>query len=370
MTILLIGAGAVASVLSRYLSKDRTITHIRCASRNKKRAEEFIDFSHRKIRFVQLDASHVDQIVSAAKGVDLIINASLPRFNHHAMEAAVRVKSHYQDLASELSDLQTSEQLEFHPLFRKVKRIALINTGVAPGITNALARELADKLDDVESIRIRCLEDQQTNELVFSWSVETTLDDITAPPLIYKNKKFVFTKPFGDAEEFDFPKPIGKRRVYSLYGDEVATIPLFINVQNVDFKSGGSDIEFSKTLIGSGKKIVSKLPSPLEMAQLLKSGTIENAVFALVVEAKGKKDGRQKTMRASIVFPDLREIAKTCSGATYISYPTGLAAYAFSKVFPKMNSCGVFPPEALDREIRAMVFDELKKQGISIRFED
>ncbi|HEY4525945.1 MAG TPA: saccharopine dehydrogenase NADP-binding domain-containing protein, partial [Candidatus Paceibacterota bacterium] len=195
MKILLIGAGAVASVISRYLSKDNEITEVICASNDMERAKEFIDTADKKIRLAELNASNVEEIIDVARGVNLIVNASLPRFNENILEAALRVGAHYQDLASELADLRTAEQLKFNEKFKQAGLIALINTGVAPGVTNLFAREAADKLNEVDEIHFRCIEEQKASEFILSWSAETTLDDLTASPLIYRNGEFLLTKP-------------------------------------------------------------------------------------------------------------------------------------------------------------------------------
>jgi saccharopine dehydrogenase-like NADP-dependent oxidoreductase len=385
MKILLIGAGAVGSVISKYLYKDDEVAEVICASNNMNRAKEFISDGG-KIKLVELNASNIDEIVDKARGVDLIINASLPRFNENILEAALRVGAHYQDLASELADLKTAEQLKFAEKFKKAGLTALINTGVAPGITNLLAREAADKLNEIEAIHFRCVEEQKASEFIFAWSAETTLDDLTMPPLVYRDGKFILTKPFGDSEEYEFPEPFGKRRVFSIYGDEVATVPLFIKVKTVDFKSSGSDIEFSKALSRLGlfskepiefngrriipidffKQIAPKVPSPQKMKQMIDEGIIENAIFALFVEVTGKEYNQNIRIKMSAIFPDLKEITKIFPGATYISYPTGTAAYAFSKIVPKIKTAGVFPPEALSDDMRKEVMLNLEQNGIVI----
>lgn len=387
MKILIIGTGAVGSVISKYLSNDKSISKVICASKDTERAKEFIETQNQKIELIALDAANIPEIIGAAKNVNLIINASLPRFNENIMEAALKVGANYQDLALELADLKTAEQLKFHKKFQEAILTAVINTGVAPGITNLLAREAADKLDNINEIHFRCVEDQKASEFVFAWSAETTLDDLTAPPLVYREGKFVLTKPFEDMDEYEFPHPFGLRHVFSIYGDEVATVPFFIKVKNIDFKSSGSDIEFSKALSRLGlfnkepiiidgkevvpvelfKKIAPKVPSPARMKQLIESGVIENAIFALVVDVIGKEGEKNIKIKMSAAFPDLEEIFKKFPGSTYISYPTGTAAYAFSKIIPKIKNFGVFPPEALDGETRKSVMLELENNGIIIK---
>lgn len=386
MNILIVGAGAVASVLVKYLVKDCGVSKIICAARDLKRAKQFVGSMGRKVKLVSLDATKTKEIIKVARGANLIINASLPDFNENIMTTALAVKSNYQDLASRLLDLKTVEQLKFNARFKKAKLVGLINTGVAPGITNLLAREAADKLDSVEEIRIRLLEEQKASELIFAWSAETTLDDLTAPPLVYQNGKLIFTKPFGNQEEYEFPYPFGKRQVFSIYGDEVATLPYYIKTKRVDFKSAGADIEFARALnrlglfnkkpisFGGRKKVpikffsklAPKVPTPEEMRRFIKSGTIENARFALVVEVEGKQAGRKIIIKNSAIFPDLKHLDKKFFGATYISFPTGTAAYAFSKIVPKIKTYGVFPAEVLKADFRKEVLVELESHVITI----
>lgn len=386
MKILLIGAGAVGSVLAKLLADDQSVSKIICASRNTKRAKEFINFTNRKIKIVPLDASDIKAIIKTAKETNLIINASLPEFNKNIIKAALKVGAHYQDLGSWFYDYKSAEQLKFHEHFRRAGRVALINCGISPGVTNLLAREADDELDKTETIHFRSLEEQKANELIFAWSAETMLDQLTAPPLVYKNKRFAFTKPFDNPEEYEFPHPFGKRQVFSVYGDEVATIPLFLNVKNVDYKIAGADIDLSKVLYRLGlfnkkpiqfngkkiipieffQKIAPKVPTPKEMSRMIKNGDVENAVYFSAIEAIGKKGGNNIKIIMSATFPDLKSIPRKFSGSTYISYSTGVAAYAFFKALNQIKSSGVFPPEALSQKTRNIVILELTKRGIII----
>ena len=93
MKILIIGAGAVGYVLSNFLGKDKNVSKITCASNDIKRARDFIDAKNKKIKLINLDASKKDQLIRAAKGVDVIINASLPELNETIMQVALKVKA-------------------------------------------------------------------------------------------------------------------------------------------------------------------------------------------------------------------------------------------------------------------------------------
>ncbi len=386
MNILVVGAGAVSSVILKYLSKDKKVSEIVCGYRNIKRAKEFVNIKNHKIKLEKLDASNLSSIVKIAKNVDLIINASLPDFNEKIMKAALKVGTNYQDLCSLLLDFKNPEQLKFNKQFQKEKIIGLINTGISPGVTNLLAREAADKLDVVYEIKIRAIEDQSSSRFIFSWSPKNVFDEFATPPLIYKNNKFKFAKPFGDIEEYKFPYPFGNRYVFNIYGDEVSTIPFHIKTRNINFKAGGKDIEIleyfyelglfnRKPLLFHKQKIIPleffsniipSVPSPREMTKLLKNGVIKNAVFTSIVEVIGKRADKKIKIKYIAKYPDLRKISKIFSGATYISYPAGMAAIAFCKVIPKIDTYGVFPPEAIGFKIRKDILTDLKNKGIII----
>jgi saccharopine dehydrogenase-like NADP-dependent oxidoreductase len=384
MKILIVGAGAVASVLSRQLAKEKNITHITCASNDLRSAKEFIDTRNPKVSLARVDASKIKDVARAAKGYDLIINASIPRYNTNIMEAALKVNANYQDLCSELRNWKNPEQLPFHRRFKQAGLVGLINTGVAPGVTNLLAAEVAHKLDSVDEIKIRLIEDMQSSEFIFSWSTQVALDTIRANPLCYRNRRFIFLEPFGDAEDYEFPHPFGKKRLMNLYGDEIATLPLYLPVNNVCMKSGGADIDIARSIKGmgllddkpvdvKGKKVVPldffkslapHTPSPKEMSRMIKEKVVENAVFVSTVEGIGKQRGKSICMKSTVIYPDLKAITEKMEGATYISYPTGVSAAVFARIIPKIMECGVFPPEALSHEIRKEVLICLEKEGI------
>jgi len=367
MKVVIIGAGAVGSVIASELSKEEFISEIICGAYDLKEARRFIS-DNAKVKIMKLDASKVSEVVNVCEGARLIINASLPDFNENIMEAALTVGANYQDLCSHLKDFKTAEQLKYNQRFKDAKLIGLINTGVAPGITNLLARRISDKFDELDDVKIRLIEDLDSKEMIMSWSPEVILDELTASPLAYKNGSFVFSKPFGDSEIYEFPN-IGLKRLVNLYGDEVATLPLYLRLKNLDFKSGGSEMDVAVELYNSGKLSTLsnvKVPSPQEMDEMLSKGLINNAIFVSTVEGTGKKSNEKMMIKKTVIYPDLRQISKKLKGATYISYPTGIAAAAFSKIIPHLSNFGVFPPEALNTEFQNAVLSDLEKQGISV----
>jgi saccharopine dehydrogenase-like NADP-dependent oxidoreductase len=374
--IFIAGCGAVSHGLIQYLERDKQVKQILCCDKNLERATKFLSENYKKTSLVKGDSSVTSEIVKLARGFDIIINASLPEFNLKLMRAAYRIGADYMDFCSyaggqskKLKELSNPEQFCYDGKFKKKKLLGLINAGVAAGISNIMVAECASRLSEVDSVKIVLLEEQKSRVPIFSWSPEVILDEIVAPPVVFRNGKFALEKPFYGKETIKFPAPIGKKRVAGGWGDEIITLPRYIKARNFEMKACGSELEL-ETKIFKGKNLdyiannAIVTPTPEEVENLVKNGIIKSAVFAILVEAVGMKGGRKETEKMYAIFPDAKQIVKKCSGATYISWPTGFAAYAFLKTMPKIKETGVMAPECLEGKLRMEIFDMLKNEGV------
>ncbi|MDO8655991.1 MAG: saccharopine dehydrogenase NADP-binding domain-containing protein [Nanoarchaeota archaeon] len=362
MNVLLIGWGSVGKIIAQELAKENLISTIVCASRKIPLRKP----KSQKIKFRQLDAQHQDQIELAARGMNLVINASLPQYNISIMKAALKAGAHYQDLCSYLRDHKTPEQLQLHRQFQGQGLVGLINTGISPGITNLLIREAADQLQKVNSIKIRVLQEENLKKKMFAWSPEVTVLELTVNPLVYRQGKNKFVRPFANEEQFHFPS-IGNRKMYAIYGDEVATLPRYITTKNIDYKCGGTAIEEMRPLLKkySAAEILTRVSGPDEKSIITSVQEGMNAVCAMAVVVEGKSGYKKKNVRFDVFFPDLQQVNKIFPGAGYISYPTAIAAAVFARNILSLPA-GVYPPEALEKDIREKIMMQLKSKGIKI----
>jgi len=385
MKVMILGHGAIGSVLVKLLSKEKSVSSIVCGD---------ISFAGEKklgkVHFKKIDLSNEKQLLEFFKNekVDLVVNAATPVFNEKILGACVKAKLNYMDLAArwdpnpdkKAKSPYKIEQFDFDMKFREKGIMGLIEAGVSPGITNLLARECSEQLDETDTIKIRLLDYAGTDELTFSWSKEALLDEITSKPLIYKNGKFKIVEPFSGEEEFDYPAPFGKRKASLICQDEIGTIPFFIKVKNIDIKDYDNQVDVHKFLYKLGLiskkkiKIGNAELSPFDfMCKVLPEVTsdfsntkYDNAQFGLVVEAHGKKKGKNKKLRYTIMFPKQKYVNKLKINANFISYPTALSAKAFILSVPKIKQKGIFPPETLSKEVRDIVLNDLRKNKIII----
>src|SRR5437773_4684015 len=300
MRIFILGAGATGSLLAQLL--ERQGHTVWCGDRDPERARRFLGRTS-TIPVTEVNARNLRGIVKAAKPCQLIVNASASVFNEIVLRAALRMRSHYMDLSAHLTrNPFKAEQFRYTKRFQEKKRVALINAGVAPGLTNLLVKRAAEMLDEVESVHIRLYESSESEDPISQWSPEVSFDEAVSHPRIYRGGKFQLGKRFSDVEKFRFPDPIGTVRVVLAAQDEVATLPRFIPMWELDVKIGGNEIDRLRRWHKLGKLSKSRgmlrrhFPetySPRMIAKLIRQGIFHIVLLAAAVLVRGVKQKTQ-----------------------------------------------------------------------------
>jgi len=376
MRIFVLGAGATGSLLAQLL--ERQGHTVWCGDRDLQRAHHFLSRSS-SIAITDVNARNLRGIVRAARGCQLIVNASASVFNQIVMRAALRLRVHYLDLSSHLTQNPfKAEQLAFAKRFQEKNRLALINTGAAPGLTNLLVKRAAEMLDTVETVQIRLYESSESDDPISQWSPEGTFDEAISNPRVYRAGKFHMGKRFAELEKFRFPDPVGNANVVLAAQDEVATLPHYIPMQSMDVKIGGNEFDRLRRWYKQGKLSKSRgivrqrFPqtlSPRKIAALIRQGILQNARFAAVVLTTGTKrranQEQRLLIRTDCIFPTLYQIRQQGLYTTPVAYATAHVAALFIKFFPR-DLAGVFPPEALPVETRRSIIAGIRKHSVRI----
>jgi Saccharopine dehydrogenase NADP binding domain len=376
MRIFVLGAGATGSLLAQLL--ERQGHDVWCGDRDIARARRFLE-KKSTIAVTTVNARNLHAIVRAARGCNLMVNASASVFNEIVLRAALRLRAHYLDLSSHLTrNPFQPEQFRYSKKFEAKHRAALINTGAAPGLTNLLVRRAAELLDEVLSVQIRLYESTESDDPISQWSPEVSFDEAISEPRIYRHKKFRLAKRFSELEKFRFPDPIGPVNVVLAAQDEVATLPKFIPMQDLDVKIGGNEFDRLRRWYKLGRLFKSQgLPrqrfpetsSPRKIASLIRRGILQNARFAAAILVRGVKHGPREDqhllIRSDVLFPTLYQIRRQGRFATAVAFATAHVAALFIKNFPR-DLEGVFAPEQLPVEIRRGILSGVRKHGVKI----
>ena len=376
MRIFVLGAGATGSLLAQLLEKQGHT--VWCGDRDLERARRFLG-ERSTIAVTEVNARNLRGIVRAARGSQLIVNASASVFNLIVLRAALRLRTHYVDLSSHLTrNPFKAEQLAYAKRFEEKNRAALINAGAAPGLTNLLVKRATEMLDEVESVHIRLYESSESDDPISQWSPEVTFDEAISNPRVYRQGKFRMEKRFAELEKFRFPDPIGSANVVLAAQDEVATLPYFIPMKNMDVKIGGNEFDRLRRWYKQGKLSKSRgivrhrfpqTSSPRKIAMLIRQGVLQNARFAAALLVNGVKRGKKEDqlllIRTDCLFPTLYQIRRQGRYATPVAYATAHVAALFIKFFPR-DLPGVFAPEMLPVETRRAILSGIRAHGVKI----
>ena len=370
------GAGATGSLLAQLLERQGHI--VWCGDRDLIRARRFLG-KKSTIAIAEVNARNLRGVVKAAKGCQLIINASASVFNEIVLRAALRLRAHYLDLSSHLTrNPFQSEQFRYTKRFEEKNRSVVINAGAAPGLTNLLVKRAAEMLDEVRSVKIRLYESSESDDPISQWSPEVSFDEAISHPRIYRAGKFKLAKRFSEIEKFRFVDPVGTARVVLAAQDEVATLPRFIPMRDLDVKIGGNEIDRLRRWHKQGKLSKSRgiaksrfpeTSSPRKIASLIRQGILQNARFAAAVMVSGVKRSLKEdvhlSIRSDVLFPSLYTIRKQGRFTTPVAYATAHVAAQFIKYFPRETS-GVFAPESLPENLRRNILAGIRSQGLKI----
>src|SRR3990172_10509343 len=168
MRIFVLGVGASGSFLARILaSQGHRVT---CGDKDPERAKRFLG-KKSPLPVVAANARNLRSVVRAARGCHLLVNAAPAKFNETALRAALRLRAHYLALSAHMVRHPfKAEHLAYTKRFAGKRRAAIINAGVAPGLTNLLAARASEMLDHVEAVHIRLFESAVGDGPVSPWS--------------------------------------------------------------------------------------------------------------------------------------------------------------------------------------------------------
>jgi saccharopine dehydrogenase-like NADP-dependent oxidoreductase len=372
--VVLGGAGTIGRVVVRDLFASRSRHRILIADFNEAAARDFAkSFRSPRVRAAFADASKPGQLVRVLRGHAVVANCTQHDFNLHVMRAALAAHVHYLDLGGLFS--WTRRQLKLRSQFQRAGLTAVLGMGCAPGIVNVMARWAADHFERIDRIRIRVAgatlgsgsrhdpllrssrrKEAQTpltdeghsplasTALVFPYSAQTILEELTLRPWIFARGRFRRVSPRTGWELIDFGPPVGPQWVVRTRHSEVATLPLSLGAKGLkhcDFKVG-----FDRTFV---REIVKRLRAGWtvrDFAALPKPAAVPDdyEITRLIVEG-WRRQGRRLTPKT--VTMDCHARAKpawrACAGDVDTGCPASIVAQIIAS--DELHAPGVWPPE-------------------------
>ena len=396
--LLLLGAGAQGSTVAKRMNEEPNVAEIICADYDEKAVKE-MERTLEKATALKLDATKVENIVQAAQGVDLMVNALPIVLAPNALKAALEANVNYQDFAAaEFENLDFDKGIailltEWSDKFEAKGLSALMSTGSAPGLANIITRETVEKMDACNTIQIHIYEGVWAKRfLPFWWSPEVALGDMSCPAYCYEDGRIMETEPFSNEMWMNFHGVDRQIRTVEHAHDEPVTMGFMADkylkgAKNIYFKYGGFGVEFAEPLYRMGLlslepvevKGTTIIPMDLALAltppapkypdeiQAILDEGLECEEGAFLIRVDGEKDGKPLRIDNYVNAPGVAEAFQK-AGLTAETYLTGQCGALFTKMFvnDKIHQKGLFPPEVFDDEQRAFYLKEAAKLDITV----
>lgn len=233
------GAGMMGCIAVQDLARSEAVTEVVIADRKMEAAHQVADtIASSKVSIAEVDVRDHEALVEVLHGADACLNATVYYMNLEVMGACLEAGVHYTDLGGLFHT--TRRQLQLHDQFKEQGLSAVIGVGSAPGIPNIQARYAADLLDSVASIRIYDgIKPPPPDTMAFSYAIVTIIDELTLPPMVYRDGDWAACEPLTEFENYWFTPPIGLLPMHLSLHSEVATLPVSFRdkgVKEVFFK--------------------------------------------------------------------------------------------------------------------------------------
>ncbi|MCK9539261.1 saccharopine dehydrogenase family protein [Dokdonella sp.] len=198
------------------------------------------DIGSDKVSTLQVDATVHAELVEALKGVDVVITFVGPyyRFGVPILQAAIEAGCHYVDICDDAQP--TVDMLELHEQAQEAGMVAVIGCGVSPGTLNVLARDAANRLDQVEDLHFRwnVASSDVEGDISQSAAVQHGIHIVHGDVVQYLDGDWTKVPAMSGSEQVRFPV-LGECEVYYLGHPEPVTIPRYIEgLRNVTQKGG------------------------------------------------------------------------------------------------------------------------------------
>jgi lysine 6-dehydrogenase len=379
MKITVLGAGLMGRAVVYDLSGAREVKNIVVADFDRGRAQSVArKFGRGITRGAFADVRDTQHLAKLLHGSDIVVNCTQYNWNLDVMHAAVAARIHYMDLGGLYH--MTRKQFALHRDFCRIGKLAIPGMGGAPGITNVMARALADPLDRVESIKVYNAgadEQRYDSPIAYSFSIATILDELTMLPIHFVNGRYVEKEMLSEPEEGTFPEPIGRITLRHSIHSELGTLAESFckkGVREVFFK-----INYDPNLVNLVRSLTEAgfthpdpiavngtrvAPRAVLLALMQKKAPSKPAldVEALRVVVTGH-NGKSRESSAMEMWADHTTRPQLSAVARDTGFPAAIAAVMHGR--GEIPGSGVQAPENVVPP--KLFFDELKKRGFTFR---
>ncbi len=368
MRILILGAGLIGNPMARDLAADDQM-EILIVDQQVKRVEALRGFTN--IQTEVADVTHSEILSDLCQNVDLVINA-LPGFlGFGTLKNLIQLGQNVVDIS-----FFPEDAFLLNDLARQKGVTALIDCGVAPGMSNLLVGYIQTLLGKLDEVKIYVGGLPKVRQLPWEYkavfSPIDVIEEYTRPARFKVDGRVVVKEPLTDPELIDFPQ-IGTLEAFN--SDGLRTLLKTIDAPNM--------VEKTLRYPGHREKILFLKESGFLQKETIKVGNqsikaIDFTAQILFKEWKlGDKDEDLTVMRVQgrrgnkEVRFDLLDYFDAQTGIHSMARTTGFTATIMARALLQgmISEKGIVPLEKLatNHTLVQFVLSELKKRGVKYR---
>jgi len=374
--IVILGTGMIGTTVVSEIAKFNEIDEVTAVDVRQESINRCLEIANNpKVKGKVAVLETEEDIANVLMDADIAV-ACLPHsLSLLAVKAAIKAKCHLVDLVGS----QFIEKMELNKEAEEAGVIIVPGCGVAPGITNFLAAQGIELLDEAEEAVMICggIPRHPVSPLWYQvvFRLESVLGLYTKPAMAVENGELVELPPLSGLENITFPEPVGlcetvitdahstafilKNKVKNLY-EKTVRYPGHWGKMNVLAELGFLDKD-PITVDGittTPRAFAEKILAPKMI------GESNEDITVVRVEVSGLKDGKptKYTWEMVDLYDQERQIT---SMAKTTAIPAALTAKWIS--MKKITETGVVPLESLIINERFQLFvDEMNNLGIDI----
>jgi lysine 6-dehydrogenase len=369
MKAIVLGCGLVGELIARDLAKDENF-QVAVADFDVKKLEKLAKEAN--IKGIRTDLSSSRDIIRIIADKDIVIGAVPGFLGFNMLRSVIEAGKNVVDIS-----FMAEDTLSLDELAKKKGITAVVDMGVAPGMSHMIVGYVDSLMDETESATILVgglpVIREWPYEYKIAWSPKDVIEEYIRPARLIEGGKIVEKPALSDLELVDLPK-IGTLEAFNTDGlrsllytikipsmkEKTLRYPGYAEKMRMLRETGF----FSDTAIEvSGVKVkpidlTSKLLFP---KWELEEGEEELTVMRVIVQ--GKKEGKRISYTYDLFdYYDKKEKATSMSRAT--GFPCAIMARLVAQ--GEFKYPGVCPPEYIGRESKVFqkVMEELEKRNI------
>lgn len=226
--ILIVGGyGAVGKIISTTLGS-LFPKKVIVAGRNYLKAKNLSTELNQNVVPLELDISSIIENDKRLDDISLVIMC-IDQENITFITQCIERSINYIDITANYKFLSKIETLD--ELAKKNNSTVILSVGLAPGLTNLLAKRSSENVKNIQFANIYILLGlgEKHGDAAYRWTFNDFNDEFT----VNENGKKIRVKSFEDSKQTLFPEKIGKRTAYRSNFSDQHVIPKTLNIKSV-----------------------------------------------------------------------------------------------------------------------------------------